>query len=460
MRSVAAVGLVVAGLLSVVGVPSAQQPGAPAGVCQFTFRPRNPASPPRVHSLQQPSGQYNHFIGGGFQGFCPAQNITIIADSGEFYGDSRLIYLIGNVHYDEPRIRLNSQRATYWQLEERLRAEGAVDATVPSGTNLKGPALDYYRAVPRIRPVARMIAPGRPTILVVERDSAGRPSEPVTVVANTVVMDGDSIVYASGRVELTRPDVVARGDSAMLDNGRQWARLMRKPVIEGRGDRPFTLSGTVIDIHARNRALERAIATGTAKAVSQDATITSDTLDFRVRDGRLQQAYAWGRSRAHAVGPTYAIDADSLDVRMPGQEIREVHAVGSAHAESAPDSTKIRSRERDWLRGDTIVARFDTLAQRADSGGQPPIRHLVARGNARSYYQLAPGDSATAQPAISYNTGRVITVDFANQQAQAVTIEGQVSGIYLEPGEPAAEAAPRRGSARGARVTPQGRRPD
>jgi lipopolysaccharide export system protein LptA len=458
----ALVVVLASGALASTVVPAhAQQPGAPTGVCQFTFEPRNPASPPRVNIVEQPGGTHNSYVGGGVRGRCPSQSITIVADSVEYYQVTKLMYLVGNVHYDEPRVKLAAQRVTYWQLEERLRAEGAVDATVPTGTNLKGPALDYYRAVPRVRPVARMIAPGRPTILIVERDSTGRPSEPVTVVANTVVMDADSLVYASGRVELTRPDVSARGDSAMLDNGRQWARLMRKPAIEGRGDRPFTLSGTVIDIYARNRALERAIASGAAKAVSQDATITSDTLDFRVRDGKLQQAYAWGKSRANAVAPTYAIDADSLDVRMPGQQMREVHAVGAARAESAPDSTKIRSRERDWLRGDTIIARFDTPAQRGDSAAQPQIRSLVAHGNAQSYYQLAANDTTSTLPALSYNRGRVIAIDFSNRQVQSVTIHGKVSGMYLEPGNPAAEATPaRRGAPSRGSVIPQRRRPD
>jgi hypothetical protein len=146
---------------------------------------------------------------------------------------------------------------------------------------------------------------------------------------------------------------------------------------------------------------------------------------------------------------------------MPGQQIREVHAVGSAYAESAPDSTKIRSRERDWLRGDTILALFDTLAQRADTSGQPPIRSLVARGNAQSYYQLAPGDSSTTRPAISYNRGRVIAVDFANREVQSVTIRGKVSGIYLEPGAPRADATPARRAGSGRTpVVPQRRRPD
>ena len=67
----------------------------------------------------------------------------------------------------------------------------------------------------------------------------------------------------------------------------------------------------------------------------------------------------------------------------------------------------------------------------------------------------------TTQPAISYNVGRLITVDFADRQARAVTIQGKVSGIYLEPGAPTAQAEPaRRGGGSRRPAIPQRRRPD
>ncbi|MBC7791004.1 MAG: hypothetical protein H7Z74_13740 [Anaerolineae bacterium] len=423
---------------------AAQQPEAPGGRCQFQFEPRNPASPPRVNSVQQPSGARHSYVGGGVRGFCPAQSITIIADSVEYYEDTRLMYLIGNVEYDEPRLSLDAQRITYWQNEERVLSEGNVDATLPSGTNLKGPKVDYYRAVPRMRPQSRMISDGRPTIRIIERDSLGSASDPVIVIANTVVMMADSLVYASGRVELTRPDVIARADSATMDNGRQSARLMRQPVIEGRGERPFKLFGTVIDIFARNRKLEFAIARGQGRAVSEDVTLTADTLDFRLVDSKLHRAYAWGKSRARAVSPQYDIIADSLDVRMPAQRVSEVYGVRDAFAQSTPDSLKIRTTEKDWLRGDTIMAQFDT-ASTADTTSRAQIKQLVALGHARSLYQLAPRDTASNRPAINYVVGRDISLAFQNREVQTVTITEQAHGVYLEPALSAVQVGPATG---------------
>ncbi len=418
--------------------------GAPGGggTCELEYFARTPGAEPRVNAMRQPSGAFNYFIGGGVVARCPAQSMTLESDSAEYYGDSRTLYLIGSVHYTEPRATLDATRLTYYMPEERIHLDGNVRAVLPSGTTMSGPSADYYRAVPRLRPRARLVAPGRPTIQLAQRDSVtGQPSPPTEVVANTVVMDGDSLAYASGRVVITRPDVIARGDSAAMDQGREWARLMRRPQIEGRGQRPFTLTGTVIDLFARNRVLERVLTVGTGRVVSEDMTLTADTLDFRMADALLQRAYAWGPSRARAVSSAYDILADSMDVQMPGQRLTEVRAVRGAYAQSRPDTVRIRTSERDWMRGDTIQAAFDPPPA-ADTSGRPRIRELVARGNARSFYHIASGDTATRTPALNYVVGSSITVAFANQEVRTVTVSEQATGVYLTPRLPTDSTPP------------------
>lgn len=406
---------------------SAQE--ARSGQCLFTFRSR--AGSPLVMT-RLPSGQYNWYLGRRAEGVCQAQQITVVADSVEYYGDARLLYLIGNVDYREPRLTLRSNRLTYWLNDEHLRAEGNVDATLSSGTRLTGHEADYYRPAPGIRRAARMIAPRRPTILLVETDSSGRRSDPTTLIANTVTMDNDSLVYASGRVIITRPDVVANADSAFMDGGREYARLMKGPQIEGKGDDPFTLTGTIVELYGSRRTLSRVVSSGKARAVSKDVTLTADTLDLRLSESKMDRIYAWGPSRARAVSPEYDMIADSLDVRMPGQRVREVFAVRNAFAQSTPDSTRMRSTEKDWLRGDTILARFDTAAAPRDTTRRPRIRDLIATGNARSYYQVAAREGRAAPPGINYVRGRVITVMFENQEVTEVSITEQAAGVYLE----------------------------
>ncbi|HEY9448167.1 MAG TPA: hypothetical protein VIQ60_00370 [Gemmatimonadaceae bacterium] len=423
---------------------AAQQPAAPGGRCQLEFSARVASSPPRVTSVKQPSGTFNSWIGGGVTARCPAQSMTLTADSAEYFGDRRLLHLIGNVHYVEPRLTLDSRLANYFMAEERLEAQGDVHALLPSGTTMDGPRMEYFRVAPGIRNTSSMIAPGRPTIKVVQMDSTGKPSEPMTVIANTVTMRGDSTVFASGKVEITRPDVLATGDSASLDSQSEFARLMKGPSITARGDRPFVLTGTVIDLYGKARMVERVLSKGKAKSVSRDATLTADTLDFRMNDGRLQRVYGWGASQSRAANPTYDIVADSLDVRMPEQRLREVHALGAAYAQSVPDTTKLHTTEHDWLRGDTVYAYFDSSASVTDdSTSQPAIETLLAVGHARSYYQIAPHDTAAIGPAINYVRGERINVAFANRTVDSVTITGQAAGVYADPTTPKADSIAR-----------------
>jgi hypothetical protein len=272
-----------------------------------------------------------------------------------------------------------------------------------------------------------------------------RDTTPTVVTANTIFVRGDSLIYGSGRVDIRRPDLIAAGDSVFLDSGREFMRLLRNPAIDGRRDRPFRLTGQVIDVHSRSRQLERVIAKGSGSAVSEDMTLTADTIELRVESDLLQGAVAWGPPGARAVSPTQTITADSITVQMPGQRVRTVTASRRAFAEAKPDSVRVRTTAKDWLRGDTIVARFDTVraAQTDTARRQPEIKELVARGEASSFYHLAPSDSAAREPAINYVTGQVITIAFDSQRVARVTVAGQRSGVYLEPTDSAA-AAPAR----------------
>jgi hypothetical protein len=420
---------------------------------QCSFESNHP-----VVVVTRPTGQRDTFTGGGVIVRCPARRITLRADSLEFYGDERRIFLVGNVDYDEPRLKLTSDQLTYFVPDERVVATGRVNTTLPSGSKLVGPQAEYRRAAPRIRAVSEMTATGRPSVTLVEGPSARRDSvggrrdttrPPTVVIANTLFVLGDSLIYGSGQVDIRRPDLTAHSDSVFLDTGREFMRLLRSPRVDGRRDRPYRLAGQVIDLYSRNRQLERVVAKGNGSAVSEDMTLTADTIELRVASDLLQRAVAWGSTGARAVSPTQTIAADSITAVMPGQRVRTVTASRRAYAEAQPDTARIRTTEKDWLRGDTIVARFDTAAKApSDTARQPEVRQLVAKGDAKSLYHLAPADSAAQGVAINYVTGDVITIAFDSQRVARVTVAGQRSGLYLEPVDSAA-AQPQRPAGRG-----------
>ncbi|HEY1952247.1 MAG TPA: hypothetical protein VGG76_05530 [Gemmatimonadaceae bacterium] len=381
------------------------------------------------------------YLGRGVIAHCLGQGNTLNADSAEYYETEGRLYLVGNVHYTEPRVKVDSHTMTYYQNDNHLHAEGDVVGVMSNGSVFRGPSADYYRSTTD-RPLARMFGPGRPTVTLVQRDTTGRGKPPDTafVVANQINMIGDSLVYAAGRVQITRPDIVATGDSAFMDSGSEFARLMRQPSVQGKGSRPFTLTGDVIDVFSHNRQLERVVATPKGHALSQDLELVSDSLDLRVQNNQLQRAIAWGKGRAHAVSPEREIVADSIDAIMPGQRIREVRALRNAYAESNPDSGVV-STQRDWMSGDTIVAHFDSVAA-GDTVSKPKIREIVAEGHARSYYQMKSSKGPPNEPTVNYVRGSTIDILFEDRKVATVTVKDQATGVLVEPAEVAAAPKP------------------
>src|SRR3954463_275949 len=372
------------------------------------------------------------YLGQGVVAHCIGQGNTLTADSAEYYETEGRLYLVGNVHYTEPRATVTSRTMTYYQGDNHLHAEGDVVGVMSNGSVLRGPVAEYYRSTQE-RPLAKLFAPGRPKVTLVQKDTTGRGRAPDTanIVANQINMVGDSLVYASGKVEITRPDLLATGDSAFMDSGVDFARLMREPAVHGKGSRAFTLTGGVIDVYSHNRQVERVVATPKGHALSQDLELVADSIDLRVQGNQLQRAVAWGATRARAVSPDREIVADSIDALMQQQRIREVRAVRGAYAESTPDSG-IVSTQRDWMRGDTIIAHFDSLAP-GDTATKPKIREIVADGHAHSFYQMKSSNGPANKPSINYVTGRIIDILFEERKVATVTVIDQASGVMVEP---------------------------
>ena len=437
----------------------------------------------RVTFVKQPDESYITYAGGGVTMLCRTEGIRLVSDSAEYHEAAQTVYLFGRVRYTEAGTSVDARRITYWQRDERILAEGDVVARLANGTRMTGPRADYLRAVPALRPRAQLRATERPHITLVQRDStplaagrggparpasapraggapaapaaptpnAGRPDTTV-VDANTVFMDGDSLIYASGRVVVTRPDLVATSDSLALDRAAERARFIGNPVMRGSGERVFTLTGGVIDIFSRERRLERVLSRVNGKVVSEDVQLSADTIDLRIRDDMLERAFAFGTSRARAVSAVQDMTADSIEIHMPAQRLREVRAIGEAHAQSAPDTARITSSERDWIRGDTIIALFDSIAA-TDTTSKPRIRELRSMVAARSFYQIPPDDSTSRCPKINYSRGDRITVVFDSQAVQRVSVQAlrdsAVSdGVYLECQAPTSADRPAAGGGR------------
>ncbi|MCC7053830.1 MAG: hypothetical protein IT355_11230 [Gemmatimonadaceae bacterium] len=418
---------------------------APGGRCNIELTPAND-SLRLTTTASTPNGPRNVFVGGRVLAKCINQDVRLLADSAEWYQQAQVLYLIGNVRYSEPRARVSSDLMTYFQADERLLATGSVEATLPSGSVMRGPQATYFRAVRGLRPAARLEAVQRPRLWLSQRDSVGKSTEPVQVTANQITTDNDSLVYAGGQVEITRSDLDARSDSAFLDSGHELARLMIKPVIIGKGERGYTLRGRQVELYTRNRVVQRVLAQAEARVTSEDLLLTSDTIDLRVDRNRAQAAFIWGASRARAVSPDRDLIADSMAVRMPDQQLREVRAFRHAVATTMPDTATVRSGEKDWLKGDTILAFFDSTARTAparaagaapaptaDSARKPQLREMQAIGRASARYQVAAEGGTPERPGINYSRGDRISVVMDSGGVSRVQIDEHAVGVYLEP---------------------------
>jgi hypothetical protein len=427
----------------VAGVPvsaTAQEAGKPCElVITGVARGRDTT---RIRAVTTETGGRNTFIGGGVDATCAGTGNRLLADSAEHFTERGLLILYHNVRYSEPKMAMVADRMFYYTVDERLVAEGNVSGKSAGGTRFAGPQFEYFPERENVRDQQSWIATGRPFVRMSPTEARASdapaptaPEDSTDLTADRVYSVNDSLVYASGKVVIDRVDMRATSDSATLDNGIEFARLLRDPKVVGKSERPFELVGTVIDVWSKDRALERVIAAGDSRAVSDSMTLTGDSTELRFKEQKIEEIFVWG-TRAVADGASQRVDGDSIHIRSPGQRIEEMHAVGRAKATSNVDTTRIVTAERDWIAGDTIVALFESFT---DSTGaeRSRMKQVVATGSARSYYQLAPSGGEKGVPNISYNRGRQITARFADGEMTTVTVSERASGIYLET-DPAA----------------------
>jgi lipopolysaccharide export system protein LptA len=390
------------------------------------------------------------FAGGGFLSHCRNQPTTMASDSVEWFSDRAELRLIGRVRFRDSVYTLDADRAVYWTRQERLVATGNVyTRNEATGSDLRGPSLEYLRAVPPIRDTLELYAVGRPLIHLTTADSAGADStEPFVVRADRVWMRGTETTWGSGRVTIDRSDLSARADSAIIDLRDSVGVLVGAPVVHaldsaatGPDSVTYRLTGQRIRFElTAGRQIRRVVSMGDADATGPGWHLVSDTLDLALDSSRIQRAQAWGANiRPRAVSDQSTITADSLDIRMPGQVMDLVLAYGNAQATSRSDTTR---PEDDWLSGDSLRAHF----ARTDAGGagRSEIRRVLAFGGAespaRSYYHVENDRDRAGPRGISYSRGRRIQIAMQARKVRTVDIVGQVDGVYLEPLPPGADS--------------------
>ncbi len=404
----------------------AQAPARPCTVVLDSVR--------RQMNLVTVPGGTHVFAGGGVFGRCQDTPTTMSSDSLAWFSDRGELRLLGSVHFRDSTGILDADRVTYWVRQERLVAQGNVyTQNLKSRSDLRGPNLDYLRAVPPIRDTVELYAAGRPTIhFYSQRDTAAADSaRPFVIVADRVRMRGNDRMWGGGHVTIDRENLAARGDSAFLDLAGDAGMLVGgNPQLRDTSANRYSLTGRRIDFALTpEHEVRTVVSKGDATAGGQDWVLRSDTLHIAVDSGRIQRAQAWGRTgRATAISGLNTVVADSLDIHMPEQVVRLVWAYGNGRATSKPDSVRT---EVDWLSGDTL--RADFAARDSATRRSSELEHLTAFGAARAFYHTDNDRDPAGEKGVNYSRARRIDIAMSQRKVRTVDMVGQVDGIYLEP---------------------------
>lgn len=421
----------------------------------------------------------NYFAGGNVYLRCSGSSTKMRSDSIASYGAKKIVQFIGRVRYDDSAATLDSDFSTYhrtdgrwearghvvyrdsvtttstdvgtyYRADERWEARGhVVTQNLETGSKLVGPMLDYYRKMRGVRDTFEMYAKQRPRIEYVTMDSTGKRTEPYVIVAERVRFKGKDRVWAGGMVTIDRSDFAARGDSLDLDTGKGSAGTLLggDPVLKGTRADSFDLHGRRIDFLLDQRAITYLTAKGAARVVSKEWDLVGDTIALDVNHDVVEQTLAWGDStRPSATSTRYAMKADSLAFDTPGQKLREIRGFGRAWLGSDTDSA---SGERNWMRGDTVLAAF---VQRDSAGTEHTmLSRIDARKGAQSYH-FDTNTRFPEKPSINYSRGNEIVVimrDGEQRGVDRVDVRGQVDGIHLEAGVAPADSAAAKPPSRG-----------
>src|SRR6058998_99843 len=367
-------------MASVLLVALVQQPASPADTAA-AGRPCKMIIDSVGRQAQQVEvrrGETNVFAGGGVLAHCEGTSSTLASDSVAWFAGVKRFDMLGQknpVHIRDTAMTLDATTAAYFMGQERLDAhKNVVAVNRKTGSVLRGPNLTYYRAVKGVRDTLEMYASSRPTIEYhTSADTGG--GEPYVIVADRVRFKGNHRMWGGGQVTIDRSDFAARGDSMQLDQAAGFAVLVGKPRVEGKSARPYTLTGTRIELglQAGGRDIRLVKALGDGVATGADWRLTADTIHLHVDRKKLQQAFAWGPKdsvRARAVSTLNTIRADSLALDLPDEVLDEARAFGHAYSTSKkesppraatakPDSTGKRDStaapEVDWFAGDSLT---------------------------------------------------------------------------------------------------------
>ncbi|CAN5845115.1 hypothetical protein BH23GEM9_BH23GEM9_04180 [soil metagenome] len=408
------------------------------------------------------TGAETYVIGRAF--FNCSGGRRIIADSATYSRASGHITLMGNVQVDDTERTLRSDFAQYFtQIRQISARDRVVLQDIRTGSIIHSDLLNMYEATatrPQSLVVAtRITGPQARAILFDEQPgAAGERPDSMIVDADEIQIVGNESFRGTGSAVLTRDSL--RATAHQIDYQQQQGSLhilggghVTLPRYELRGD---SITASLDD----DREIREVLTRHRASLTSEDMEVTAPAVRLFFEDGSISRmvAMTWAPMQNAAPGPRpialtpqFRMEADSLDVLAPEQQIREAAAIGSAHVERfTPDSLRALLPEaepgimaliaNDWMRGDTVRAFFAAAGDttQAEGSTERVMERLTATGAAQAMHRMRQDNAAPdARLSIAYLVGRMVDVSFADGIVSDVVASQDVRGVYLQPGNAA-----------------------
>lgn len=364
----------------------------------------------------------------------------ITADSAIIVKASNRADFINNVRFTEPGRVLTSQYAQYLSNLRKLQAQGNVIVRDErDGSVLRAPSLDYFQQSNN-EPQARVeIYSGRPHFTTFRTRANSNVVDTTNVDSDRMQLIGQNTFRGWGAVVIKRGDLDARSGYAEFVQDSNRMKLTGQAVVIS--DSTTLKADTIDAVLANGDEFKDVFARKDASMVATNINVTSPRMRVTFDNGDVQRLIAVGgklakaAAQAKAVSEDFTLTADSIDARTPNQKLDTVTAVGSAFAHRAPnDSADAKLPElikQDWVRGENIVATFE------DADTARVLKRIVAKGGpASSTYRLREADKKnpnSTKLSINYLTAQTIDVRFKKGEVDKVSAKGQIRGMYLQP---------------------------
>jgi hypothetical protein len=377
--------------------------------------------------------------------------IRVLADSAvSAFG--RLV-MIGNVSFADSLKTLQSQYVQYEGRIGHIVADGPTVVTDrKTGSTLRAPNGLTYQRANKDNPQPRIeVIRGRPQMVLYEEPRPDQKVDTTTIVSDRMEIVGESLFRGWGSVEIKRGTLDATGSQTVFDDSLGIMDLWG--IARIKGDR-YDVRGDSIHAQIEGDLFREVRVFRDARIDSEDLVVQGQRVYIAFDSGAVHRLIALGTKNAKttiapatATTPNLALTADSIDALAPRQTLERVVAVGNALGSRQPDSLDLKLPEliqRDWLRGDTVIAHFveapDSVKARrteSDSSFSRVLDRLIAVGGgsvpATATYRIRAENDTTDQVEVGYLVARRITAMFREGSIQDLNAEGQIRGVYLQP---------------------------